>query len=62
MRKNWTMQHDPCQRPRHNKPVRVRFRNGQASHDVLEASKWRWGVDAKVGPSDWDIVRFRVEE
>lgn len=56
------MQHDPCQRPRHNKPVRVRFRNGQASRDVFEVSKWRWGLWPDGKPDEWDILAYRVEE
>jgi hypothetical protein len=44
------------------KPLRVRFRNGQVSKDVLPASKWRgkWGYPF---PDQWDfdIVAVRVE-
>lgn len=56
-------QHDrPSPKPRHNKTVRVMFRNGEISRDAREVSKWRWGLWPHGQPDDWDIIKCRVEE
>lgn len=45
-----------------DKPLRVKFRNGRISTQVLPAHKWR-GKNGAPFPDDWafDITEVRVE-
>ena len=46
-----------------NRPLRVRFRNGMESKQVLEAHKWRGKHGGKFPRNHpFDIVAVRVEE
>lgn len=42
------------------RPVRVQYRNGQESKQVIPANQWR--AKDRDWQSDWDIIGARVEE